>query len=92
MQLTRGDRPSILANWSPDGHRIAFASNRDDNLEVYAMDAQGSNVAQLTRSTGSTMPAWSSDGRKITFACDRSGHYRICVMDADGSNVRQLTH
>ncbi|NIM52761.1 MAG: hypothetical protein GTO22_26535, partial [Gemmatimonadales bacterium] len=34
--------------WSPDGTRIAFASNRDGNYEIYVMDADGSNPVRLT--------------------------------------------
>ena len=29
--------------WSAEGTKIAFASNRDGNFEVYVMDADGSN-------------------------------------------------
>src|SRR5687768_12125097 len=28
--------------WSPDGQKIAFASDRDGNLEIYVMDKDGS--------------------------------------------------
>jgi Tol biopolymer transport system component len=27
--------------WSPDGQRVAFQSNRDGNLEIYVIDADG---------------------------------------------------
>jgi Tol biopolymer transport system component len=39
--------------WSPDGTRIAFASNRDGDSDIYVMDADGGNVQQLTDD-----PAW----------------------------------
>ena len=34
--------------WSPDGGKIAFATNRDGNWEIYAMNADGSNPINLT--------------------------------------------
>jgi len=39
---------------------IAFASTRDGNMEIYVMDADGSNPVQLTNPPGDgTTPSWS---------------------------------
>lgn len=67
--------------------KIAFASDRTGDQEIYVMDSDGSNVVQLTHSPGwDAMPAWSPDGNKIAFQSDRDGNREIYVMDADGSN------
>lgn len=34
--------------WSPDGTKIAFASERDGNYEIYLMDADGSNPTKIS--------------------------------------------
>ena len=36
--------------WSPDGKRIAFASDSDGPGQIYVMNADGSNVVCLTES------------------------------------------
>jgi TolB protein len=79
--------------WSPDGSRIAFASNRDGDDDIYVMDADGRNVRQLTDVPlwFERSPVWSPDGTRIAFVSDRDYDYDIYVMDADGGNVRQLT-
>ena len=34
--------------WSPDGTKIAFASDRDGNYEIYTMNADGTNQTRIT--------------------------------------------
>ena len=81
-------------SWSPDGRSIAFFSKRDDNEDIYVMDASGDNLRNLTNHIGDNNdPSWSPDGHTIAFASDRDGTSGdIYVMDADGGNVRRLTN
>ena len=41
----------IRASFSPDGSKIVFMSSRDGKLEVYVMNADGTEVTQLTFTT-----------------------------------------
>ena len=85
-----------LNNWpafSPNGKQIAFASSRDGDFEIYAINADGTNVRRLTKSPGLDMrPAWSPDGKQVAFTSNRDGNYEIYVMNADGTNVRRVTN
>jgi Tol biopolymer transport system component len=38
--------------WSPDGTKITFMSDRNGDYEIYTMDADGSDVALVTKSPG----------------------------------------
>ena len=51
-QLTSTLGGNIAPAFSPDGHKIAFTSNRDGSSQVYVMDADGSNVTRLTNPPG----------------------------------------
>ncbi len=81
-------------SWSPDGHIIAFTSDRDGSRDIYAIDASGDNLRNLTNHPSDDEdPSWSPDGHTIAFASDRDGASGdIYVMDADGGNVRRLTN
>ena len=77
---------------SSSGNRIAFVSDRDGDREIFVMNADGTDVRQLTENDGSEDgPSWSPDGDRIAFASDRNGWREIFVMNADGTDVRQLT-
>lgn len=72
--------------------RIAFSSNRNGNHEIYVMNANGTDVSQLTNGTGDNYhPSWSLDGRRIAFSSYKDGDYGIYVMNADGTGVSRLT-
>jgi len=81
--------------WSPDGQKIAFTSNRDGPLNIYAMNQDGSGVVRLTSTPPpqqDRFPVWSPDGSKIVFESNRTGGSEIYLMNADGSNVVRLTN
>ena len=79
---------------SPDGRKIAFASNRGVTRDLYVMDSDGNNVVRLTRDNFyEARASWSPDGTKIAFSNFRIvvGNSEIYAMDADGDNEINLT-
>jgi Tol biopolymer transport system component len=80
--------------WSPDGTQIAFESDLDGDLDVYAINADGTNLRKLTQKDDrhDEGPAWSPDGKQIVYSSGPDDlHEDIHVMNADGSDPRQLT-
>ena len=72
--------------------RIAFASNRDGNWEIYLMNSDGSNPHNVTNNPATdSHPSWSPDGSKIVFQSERAGNFEIYVMNSDGSEQKRLT-
>ena len=95
QRLTENRKNDEEASWSPDGKRIAFASDRKGdftNYEIYVMDTNGDNQRKLTNNNRhhNNSPSWSPDGKWLVFTSNRDGNYEIYVMDADGDNQQKL--
>jgi TolB protein len=102
-QLTSNGGVNINPRWSPDGTQIvfygyalgAFDDMGDPNslrTEIFLIDADGSNLLNLSQSTGLDYhPSWSPDGEWIAFASTRASP-GIFIMRPDGSDVRMVTN
>jgi TolB protein len=77
---------------SPDGKKLVFISMISGKEQLFTMDVDGKNIAQLTRDDADHEdPSWSPDGKKIAFVRITKERTSIAVMDADGRNVEILT-
>jgi TolB protein len=94
-RLTDAQGYDAEGSYSPDGKQIVFCSNRDGNLELYIMDADGKNVRQLTHTPGcyNGGPFFSPDGKRVIFRSDRKkkDFLQIYVINSDGTGEKALT-
>ena len=101
MNLRTGERRIIvdsrygenIPQYSPDGRKLAFQSERSGNFEVWTCDADGTNCQQLTFFQGPQggTPRWSPDGRWIALDSRAEGTAQIYVMASDGGKPRRVT-
>ncbi|MGC2235303.1 MAG: protein kinase [Pyrinomonadaceae bacterium] len=59
-----------MPRWSPDGKQIAFATDRSGKYQIWMINADGTNLRQITytEKTGATAPIFSPDGKQIVFS------------------------
>jgi Tol biopolymer transport system component/DNA-binding winged helix-turn-helix (wHTH) protein len=91
--LISSTRLDIDPQFSEDGKRIVFSSERTGIPELWVCDAGGLNPVQVTTlgGRGSSSPRWSPDGRHIAFNFRAESHADIYVISATGGVPRRLT-
>jgi Tol biopolymer transport system component len=93
VKLIPSTRANYTPQFSPDGEKIAFESDRSGTHEIWICDRDGTNPIQLTSfgdpHVGS--PRWSPDGKQIVFDVHMSNIGHIYVVSVEGGSPRRLT-
>lgn len=87
--------------FSPDDRQIAFSGTHGGITDLYIVNADGSNLRQLTNDEYANLqPSWSPDGTRLAFATDQSpetnlavlklSKWRIAVMDIASGQLTVL--
>jgi TolB protein len=88
--LTNHPANDFRPDWSADGTRLVFVSDRGEGENIYILELSSGNV--LTVTTGvfvDGLPKWSADGQTILFASNRGGLKGLFTVSADGKNAPQ---
>ena len=93
--LYAGPNTIVSADWSPDGKTIAYAMavDRPDAYEIFLMNADATDVRQLTRGlegVGGSLD-WSPDGRFLLIYAGLPGDKNLFRIDVEAKTASQLT-
>lgn len=80
-RLTYGTWSDITPALSPDGKRVAFASNRGGHWDLYTLDLLSGETAQLTNTPQyDSSPSWSPDQAWMAFETYQNGSLDIAIL------------
>ena len=87
------DHDDIDPTWSPDGLMIVFASSRAGGRQLFVMNADGTDIRQVTNLNDmGGRSSFSPDGTKLTFYRGPAGDHNIYIINVDGTGLVQLTN
>jgi Tol biopolymer transport system component len=102
-QLTTAPGNDLEADWSANGSRLVFQSDRQNTFsqeyDLYTMNADGSAPTRMTSFTGSVSggprsaenPSWSPDATKVAFdSGQKFGNANAWAVGADGTGLQNL--
>jgi Tol biopolymer transport system component len=92
-RLISSQREDDSPQFSPDGKKIAFASNRSGSMEIWVCASDGGSPLQLTQAgvAAAGSPRWSPDSRRLVYDSNLEPHGDIFMIDAEGGAPRRLT-
>jgi len=94
-RLTHTDTNADFPVFSPDGKQIAFGVEEGETSNIWLINADGSELKQLTHSQGkrNIHPFWSADGSRLLFNSNRENTdgFALYSMNSDGSNQTLLS-
>lgn len=87
-RLTAGAWDDRSPSLSPDGTRLAFASNRDGQWDLYVLDLSSGNLTRVTNSVEyDSAPSWSPDGRWLAYESYAGNNLDIYIRPVDNSQA-----
>ncbi len=92
--LTDSQWSEIDPSWSPDGTQVAFAASRGGYVELFTMNADGSDIRQVTHGVQGIggRSSWSPDGRWLAFYAGPRGDRDIYLVELASGAALRLTY
>jgi Tol biopolymer transport system component len=92
VKLIASSQRDCAPQYSPDGKRIAFHSDRSGSTQLWVANEDGSNVLQLTSQPAFSVgwPTWSPDNQHVLFSATVGGQLRTFLVPATGGEPTPL--
>ncbi|HEX8847542.1 MAG TPA: WD40 repeat domain-containing serine/threonine protein kinase [Pyrinomonadaceae bacterium] len=91
-QLTTGASSNFRVTASPDGRYIFFSSSPGDYANIWRINADGSDLRQITNGKAETLATVSPDGRWVIYTSFASPKHTLWRLPVEGGESVQLTN
>ncbi len=92
VRISNKDGYDSGAVYDPTGELIAFYGPGEQSFDIFIMNADGSDLKNITNDTlDAYSPSWSPDGKWITYTGGAQDNYEIYIINLANGERRQLT-
>ena len=77
--------------FSPDGQRLAYMSDRSGTMEIWISNRDGTNPFQLSAVGDAGTPRWSPDSQAVVFDVQTTAGEKIVTLNLHGGAPQVLT-
>lgn len=92
-QITSDPASDIQPEFSPDGKRLVFSSDRTGNFDIWMIGVDGVGATQLTHEPSHDVrPTWAPDGQRIAYCSlnPKSGQWELWMLDLRQPGLRKF--
>ena len=92
-QLTSDPSADVQPVYSPDDQRVAFASNRSGNWDIWIIGVDGGQPRQVTRGLADEVhPSWSPDGTRLVYCSlpTEGGQWELWITDLAAGTTKRF--
>jgi Tol biopolymer transport system component/DNA-binding winged helix-turn-helix (wHTH) protein len=91
-RLIASSRLDWAQEYSPDGMKVAFASERSGSNNIWICESEGVGCYQLTDTLRAVNPSWSPDRKGVVFSERTEGDKsHLSIAEIEGGFTRRLT-
>lgn len=86
VPVAASTRYEMDPQFSPEGRKVAFASDRSGEMAIWLCNPDGSDPVQLTdlRSCAAGSPRWAPDSSRVAFDCYAEGNSHVYLVSVEG--------
>jgi TolB protein len=90
-RLTYGNWDDVSPALSPDGTKVAFASNRDGSWDLYVLELEGGEVTRVTNSPAyESAPSWSPDSQWLACEIYLNENLEVAIVSLSDGNQEPI--
>jgi len=85
------ERENTAPDWSPEGQRLAYTSERPGFFELFILDTKSGEEKQVTH-LGHDIDdySWCPDGNRIACTVNRGGSLDLAILEVDSGRIDYL--